>query len=52
MTNKGMLLEEQGKIRQALAVYETVVKDFPDIVTEYARTRAEILSGSAVNRQQ
>jgi tetratricopeptide (TPR) repeat protein len=45
LTNKGMILEEQGKIKQALAVYETVVKEFPDIVTEYARLRADVLSG-------
>jgi tetratricopeptide (TPR) repeat protein len=45
LTNKGMILEEQGKIKQALAVYKLVVKDFPDIVTEYARLRADVLSG-------
>jgi tetratricopeptide (TPR) repeat protein len=45
LTNKGMILEEQEKIKQALAVYKAVVKDFPDIVTEYARQRVDVLSG-------
>ena len=45
LTNKGMILEEQGKTKQALAVYQGVVKDFPDIVTEYARLRVDVLSG-------
>lgn len=52
LTNKGMLLEEQGKIKQATAVYESVVRDFPDIVTEYAKLRVEALSGGSGEKQQ
>jgi tetratricopeptide (TPR) repeat protein len=45
LTNKGMILEELGRTKQALTVYEKVVKEFPDIVTEYAKLRVGALSG-------
>lgn len=45
LTNKGMIFEELGRSKQALAVYRKVVKEFPDIVTEYAKTRVGALSG-------
>jgi tetratricopeptide (TPR) repeat protein len=50
LTNKGRILEEQGKLKQALLVYEKVVKEFPDIVTEDARVRAEVLSGKPTKK--
>jgi tetratricopeptide (TPR) repeat protein len=49
LTNKGKILEEQGKDKQALKVYEKVVKEFPDIVTEYARQRYSALTVKPAN---
>jgi tetratricopeptide (TPR) repeat protein len=45
LTNKGKIYEELGKEKLALKVYEKVVKEFPEIVTEFARLRYDVLSG-------
>jgi len=44
MTNIGKIYEDEGKDKMALKVYKKVVDDYPEIVTEYARIRCEILS--------
>jgi tetratricopeptide (TPR) repeat protein len=49
LTNKGKILEQQGKDREALKVYQEVVKDFPDIVTEYAKLRCAALTAKPAN---
>lgn len=43
MTSKGRIYEEQGKDSLAFKVYEKVVKEFPEIVTEYAKLRYDAL---------
>lgn len=48
LTNKAKIFEELGKIKEAVKIYDRVVKEFPDIVTEYAKSRLDILSGQAV----
>jgi tetratricopeptide (TPR) repeat protein len=44
LTNKGRIYEELGKDSLAYKVYGKVVKEFPEIVTEYARLRYDALS--------
>ena len=43
LTGKAKILEEQGKEKQALALYKKISDEFPDIVTEYARSRLSAL---------
>ncbi|MEI7541661.1 MAG: tetratricopeptide repeat protein [bacterium] len=44
LTNKGRIYEILGKIDLAYKVYEKVVREFPEIVTEYARGRYDALT--------
>lgn len=44
LTNKGRIYEQLGKIDLAYKVYEKVVREFPEIVTEYARGRYDALT--------
>jgi len=43
LTNMGKIYESEARDPEAIRVYERVVKDFPEIVTEYARLRMEAL---------
>lgn len=45
LTNKGKILEAEGKYEQAKVIYKKVVDEFPEIVSEYARMRLETISG-------
>jgi hypothetical protein len=40
----GKIFESEGKDKQALDVYTRVVKEYPDIVTEYAKMRHDVLT--------
>lgn len=44
LTSKGRIYEELGKDELAYKVYEKVVKEFPEIVTEYAKLRYDALT--------
>lgn len=44
LTNKGKILETQEKYKQAALIYKKVVDEFPEIMSEYARLRLEIIS--------
>lgn len=44
LTGKARIYEEQGREKQALALYKKISDEFPDIVTEYARTRLSALA--------
>ncbi len=43
MTGKARIYEEQGREKQAIALYKKISEEFPDIVTEYARSRISAL---------
>ncbi len=43
LTNMGKIYESESRESEAVRIYERVVKDFPEIVTEYARLRMEAL---------
>ncbi|HDQ26881.1 MAG TPA: tetratricopeptide repeat protein [bacterium] len=45
MTNKAILREQDGKIDEAVKIYRVIVAEYPDIVTEYAKSRLDALSG-------
>jgi TolA-binding protein len=44
LTSMGKIFESEGKDKQALDVYTRVVKEYPDIVTEYAKMRHDVLT--------
>ena len=44
LTNKGKIYEEMGKTKKAISIYSRVINDFPEIVTEYARFRHNVLT--------
>lgn len=43
MTGKARIYEAQGREKQAIALYKKISEEFPDIVTEYARSRISVL---------
>ena len=48
LTNIGQIYEREGKPKKALAVYSRIIKEFPDVVTEYAKLRYESLTAKAI----
>lgn len=47
LTNMGQIYEREGKPKKALEIYSRIIKEFPDVVTEYAKLRYESLVSKA-----
>jgi tetratricopeptide (TPR) repeat protein len=44
LTNIGQIYEREGRPAKALEVYARIIKEFPDVVTEYAKIRYDSLA--------
>ncbi|OPZ64617.1 MAG: tol-pal system protein YbgF [Candidatus Aerophobetes bacterium ADurb.Bin490] len=49
LTSIGKMYESDGDDKKALEIYSRVVKEYPEIVTEYAKMRQTVLNDRVKN---